>query len=84
MRQLNPRLMAEVEIMELAQHGVSFVCPVCLTPLQAVPDNWQPGEKLDSLVCPNKHNHFLSYGDEAKSLDAYRDWMENLSVNQYE
>ncbi|MEJ2622311.1 MAG: hypothetical protein P8163_19300 [Candidatus Thiodiazotropha sp.] len=84
MTQLNPRLLAEPEILKLAQHGVSFLCPVCQTPLQPVPANWQPGQELNSLACPNSHNHFLAYGDVAHNHDSYREWIESRSNTQYE
>ena len=83
MTRMNPRLLKETEILELAQHGVSFICPVCQTPLEAAPVNWQPGQVLERLACPNRHNHFLAYGDEESNLDTYCDWIDNLTLNQY-
>jgi hypothetical protein len=75
MNRINPRSLTEQEIIHLAEQGKEFICPICSTRLVTNPSSWQSGEKLKGLVCPNRHNHFLAYGDEQENLQAFCNWI---------
>ncbi|MES9943061.1 MAG: hypothetical protein ABW104_19900 [Candidatus Thiodiazotropha sp. 6PLUC2] len=82
MRELNPRFLPDSEILKLAEQGLEFSCPVCQSKLKPYPLTWRRGEKLGGLTCLNDGSHFLVYGDEAKKLDSFHAWIEEISCHQ--
>lgn len=69
-----------VQALQLFEQGQELSCPVCSTPLRAIPNDWRPGIHLSGLECPVSQAHYIVYADGGgRGLQDFRAWVKSVS-----
>jgi hypothetical protein len=73
---------SSTELLRLAEQDKKFECPICGSELVAIPQDWQPGQRLAGLACPRDQKHFLIYSEKPEGLGAFREWVKDSAKNR--
>jgi len=61
------------EAIHLIEGGAHLSCPICGSPIIAMPENWVVGMPLSMIRCSQSEKHYVIYIENAAAMHEIRD-----------